>query len=59
MNKTKPNPAIADAQKRNAELYRRHARRAPWNSKTRREWESLAESAEACARVHTPPRISR
>lgn len=41
---------IAEAQRRNAELYREWARRAPWNSKTRAGWLRLAEQAEHTAR---------
>jgi len=40
---------ITQAQLNSAGLYRRYARLAPWNSKTRREWLKLAESAERVA----------
>lgn len=46
--------ALNQAQSGNAKLYRRMARRAPWNSKTRQGWRDLALAAERlakCARI--------
>lgn len=40
---------LASAQEGNAVLYRKYARISPWNSKTRKGWVELAETAEKLA----------
>ncbi len=46
-----PRITLAEAQRREAEMYRRAERQAPWNSDTRRGWRLLAEAAEAIAKA--------
>ena len=43
---------IADAQWKNAELYRRYEKQSPWNSQTRQQWRKLAEAAENMAALN-------
>lgn len=43
--------ALNRAQAGNAKLYRRYWRVSPWNSKTRKEWQSLAVTAERLAKA--------